>query len=460
MHSDVIVIGSGQGGVPLATRLAQQGRQVTVVERAALGGTCVNTGCTPTKTMIASARAAEVARRAGSLGVNVGPVTVDLAAVVERKEAIVARWRKGVERRLLGHEGENGGIRVLRGHGRFVDPRTVEVAGQRLSADLVVINTGARASVPSLPGLDRVSWLDNASLMQLRELPPHLLVLGGGYIGCEMAQMFRRFGAAVTIVGKAPHLLPQEDEDVAAALAQVFRDEGIELRLGADVARVERGPGGSEVALALSDGSRVSGSHLLVATGRRPNTDDLGCAAGGVELDQHGHVVIDDGYRTSAEGVYAIGDVVHGPQFTHTSWDDHRRLLALLAGKPGARGRSGAVIPSTVFTDPQVAAVGLGQREARRRGVAYELGKMPFGDVARAIESGQTAGLLKVLVDPVSEQILGARIVGAEAGELIHVFVALMLARAPARVLVDGQMVHPSFSEGLQSVLMRVPRYS
>jgi pyruvate/2-oxoglutarate dehydrogenase complex dihydrolipoamide dehydrogenase (E3) component len=459
LRTDVAIIGSGQAAAPLATRLAGQGQQVVVIERAALGGTCVNTGCTPTKTMIASARAAHVARTGGPLGIRVSDVQVDLAAVVDRKNAIVARWRQGVERRLGGER-----IKVLRGHARFVDGRTLQVGEQRVSAGTVIVNVGARPVVPALPGLDGVPWKDNASVMELRQLPRHLLVLGGGYIGCEMAQMFRRFGALVTVVGNAGHLLPQEDEEVSAALEEVFTAEGIELRLGTPAVAVERGGRsdgpGAEIRVKLADGARLSGSHLLVATGRRPNTDDLGCEAAGIERDEHGHIKIDDRYRTSAEGVYALGDAVHGPQFTHVSWDDHRRLLAVLNGQADAGGRAGMLTPFTVFTDPQVAGVGLSERQARQTGQRHESASMPFGDIARAIESGQTAGVLKVLVDPDSERLLGARIVGAEAGELIHVFAAVMRAGASARTLVDGQMVHPTFAEGVQSVLMKLPRFA
>jgi pyruvate/2-oxoglutarate dehydrogenase complex dihydrolipoamide dehydrogenase (E3) component len=310
-----------------------------------------------------------------------------------------------------------------------VDQRTVQIDnGERISAGSVVINTGGRVAVPKLTGLDRVPWKDNASVMELRQIPRHLLVLGGGYIGCEMAQMFRRFGAAVTVVGTAPHLLPQEDEDVSTALEEAFANEGIELRLGANPVAVEKGEhsdgAGAEIRIKLAEGARLSGSHLLVATGRRPNTDDLGCQAAGLELDAHGHIKIDDHHRTNVPGVFAIGDVVHGPQFTHMSWDDHRRLLAVMNGDGEVPGRSHALTPWTVFTDPQVAGVGLSEREAKRSGKPYQMATMPFGDVARAIESAQTAGLLKVLIDPDSGRLLGARIVGAEAGELIHVFAA------------------------------------
>jgi pyruvate/2-oxoglutarate dehydrogenase complex dihydrolipoamide dehydrogenase (E3) component len=459
MESDVVIIGSGQAATPLANRLVERGQKVVVIERGDLGGTCVNTGCTPTKTMIASAQAAHVARNAAKLGVSVGDVRVDLAAVVDRKDAMVARWRHGVEKRLTG-AGDR--LHLVRGHGRFVDRRTVEVAGQRYLGKSVVINVGARDRIPALPGLDGVPWLNHSRLLNLRQLPGHLLVLGGGYIGCELGQMFRRFGAAVTIVGTANHLLAKEDDDVSAALEQVFHAEGIGLRLGARAVRVRGGAGlGADIELDLADGTRLVGSHLLVATGRVPNTDDLGCAAAGVALDDSGRVIADDQYRTSADGVFAVGDVLPGPQFTHVSWDDYRRLLPILTGQAeGHKGRAGQLVPYAVFTDPQVAGVGLSQREAQAQGIAHEIATLPFGSVARAIETDQTAGLLQVLVDPGSERLLGARIVGAEAGELIHVFAALMRAGASARTLVEGQMVHPAFAEGLQSVLMKLRRFA
>ncbi|HSB19626.1 MAG TPA: mercuric reductase [Anaeromyxobacteraceae bacterium] len=455
MSQDVIVIGAGQAGVPLARRLAASGKQVLLVERAELGGTCVNTGCTPTKTMIASARAAHVARTATRLGVRAGPVTVDFPAVVARKDAVVERWRKGLRTGL-----EAAGVRVVRGHARFAGERTVEVGGARETAELVVVNAGARPVVPAVPGLDGVAWLDNRRVMELRELPAHLVVLGGGYIGCELGQAFRRYGSQVTIVDHNPHLLPREDEDVSAALEGAFRAEGIALELSAEVEGVEGAPRGAPgVRLRLRGGREVRGSHLLVATGRRANTDDLGCEAAGIALDSRGFIRVDDRYRTSAPGVYAVGDVTGGPQFTHSSWDDHRLLLDLLAGR-SERGRSSRLVPYAVFTDPQVAGVGLSEKEARARGVAHEVATMPFGHVARAIEIDETAGTMKVLVDPATERILGAFLVGAEAGELIHVFAALMRAGAPARVVAEAEFVHPTFAEGLQTLVMRLPRYA
>jgi pyruvate/2-oxoglutarate dehydrogenase complex dihydrolipoamide dehydrogenase (E3) component len=454
MDLDVIVIGSGQAGVPLATRLARGGKQVLLAERGELGGTCVNTGCTPTKTLVASARAAHVARSAGRLGIHAEAVRVDFPAVIARKDAIVRSWQDGVARRI---QAAAPNLRLAHGHARLVGERTVEVGGQRHRAAVVVLNVGARPVQPPIPGLAEVPWLDNRRVMELRELPSHLLVLGGGYIGCEFAQAYRRFGAAVTVVEPGPHLLGHEDVEASLAVEGVFRDEAISLRLGARAERVS-GEGG-RIAVRLSTGERLEGSHLLVAIGRRPNTDDLGGDAAGVRLDRRGFVEVDDHYATSAPGVYAVGDCAGGPQFTHTAWDDHRLLFDVLAGRPG-RGRKDRLVPYTAYTDPQVAGVGLTEREARERGVRYEVATMPFAHVARAVETDEKAGVLKVLVDPSTERILGASIVGAEAGELIHVFAALMQAGAPARAIVDLEAVHPSFAEGVQSVVMSLPRYA
>ncbi len=416
MTFDVIVIGSGQAGVPLASRLAGVGKRVLLAERADLGGTCVNTGCTPTKTMIASARAAHVARTAGRLGVRAGQVDVDLAAVVDRKDAIVRRWREGVSKRL-----EVDGLTVVRAQARFVGERQVEVGGEVHGAEIVVINVGARPLVPPIDGLAQVPWL------------------------------------GVTIVDPVEHLMSREDPEISSALEDVFRTEEIALELGTRTTRVEGRAG--EITLTLGNGKKLRGSHLLVAVGRRPNTDDLGCEKAGIALDQKGFVVADDQYRTSAKGVYAVGDVLGGPQFTHTSWDDHRLLFDILLGR-SRRSRSGRFIPYTVFTDPQVSGVGLTEKEARERGVPFESASMPFGDIARAVEVDETAGQMKVLVDPKTERVVGAALVGAEAGELVHVFVALMQAGASARAIVDAEFVHPTFAEGVQSLVMKLDRFS
>ena len=452
MTFDVIVIGTGQAGVPLAARLAAEGKRVLVAERGNPGGTCVNTGCTPTKTMIASARAAHVARSAARLGVHAGPVEVDFRAVVDRKDAIVRQWREGVERRLAADR-----ITVAKGHARFAGERRVEVDGEIHGAETIVVNTGARAVVPELPGLDQVPCLDNRTVMELQELPAHLVVIGGGYIGCEFGQMFRRFGSQVTIVGQAGHLMERSDPEISGALEEVFRKEGIELHLGATAGRVSGRPG--QAVVHLEGGAAIRGSHLLVAVGRRPNSDDLGCDKAGVKLDRKGFIEVDDEYRTSAPGIYAVGDVTGGPQFTHTSWDDHRLLFDILMGR-SHRGRRSRLVPYTAFTDPQVAGVGLTEKEARERSVRYEAATMEFASVARAREVDETAGVMKVLVDPDTERVLGAAIVGSEAGELIHIFVALMEAGASARAIVDAEFVHPTFAEGVQSLVMKLHRFS
>jgi pyruvate/2-oxoglutarate dehydrogenase complex dihydrolipoamide dehydrogenase (E3) component len=452
MTYDVIVIGSGQGGVPLATLLAGSGRRVLLAERAEPGGTCVNRGCTPSKTLIASAQAAHDARRAGRLGVH-AEVRVDFPAVMERVAAVVRQWRESLERRLAAAAPN---LVVARGHARFVGPHRVEVAGEVHDAAAVVVNVGTRHAVPPIPGLDGVPYLTNGSVFGVRALPPRLVVIGGGYIGCELGQAFARLGSAVTVIEPGPHLLGREDADVSEEVEKAFRAEGIEVRTGSAPTRVDRREDG--VAVTLADGSVVEGSRLLVATGRAPNTGDLGCDAAGIRLDARGYVPVDDAFRTSAEGVYAIGDCTGGPQFTHRSWDDGRILYQLLTGAR-AGGNEGRLVPYAMFTDPQVARVGLSEREARERGIAVEVATLPFGHVARAIEADVPAGMMKVMVDPATERFVGVALVGAQAGELVHAFSLLMQAGASARTIVDAELIHPTFSEGLQTLVMQLDRY-
>jgi len=454
MKTDVIVIGSGQAGVPLATRLAEAGRRVVIAERKKLGGTCVNYGCTPTKTMVASAHAAHVARTAARFGVKAGPVKIDMAAVVDRKDRIVRQWREGVKKRL---QRTAPRLTLVRGHARFIGPRLVEIAGERYEADVVIINVGARPAVPPIDGLDDVPWLDNSRIMQLRRVPDHLIVLGGGYIGCEFAQMFRRFGAKVTVADRDERLLSTEEPEASAALEGAFRAEGIRLESRATAKAVSAGT--RAVTVRFESGKKVTGSHLLVAVGRRPNTDDLGADAGGIRLDAKGYIEVDERYRTSADGVYAVGDCTPGPQFTHASWDDHRILFEWLQGR-GTRTRKDRLVPITAFTDPQVARIGLTERDARARGRVPETATMRFGRIARAVETDQTAGTMKILLDAKTEQVLGVSIVGAEAGELIHIFAPVMVAGLSARALVDAEYVHPTFAEGVQSLVMSLGRYA
>lgn len=452
-NPDLIIIGSGQAGVPLATRMAAAGKRVLIIERNHPGGTCVNIGCTPTKTLIASARAAHVARTAERLGVRVADVRVDFTAVMARKDAMVQRWRAGVEKHLAAARQ----LELLHGHARFVAPRRIQVNDHAYEAEQVVINVGARPSVPSIAGLSEVPYLTSTSLLALEQLPAQLLVIGAGYIACEMGQMFRRFGAEVTLVAPSARLLPREDAALSEALAGVFRGEGIALQLGEPVVSVAGAAG--EVSLQLKDGTTLRGSHLLVATGRRANTDDLGCEAGGLELDAQGCLVVDERYETSQPGVFAVGDCTPGPQFTHVSWDDHRVLYELLMGRP-ARAREQRWVPYTVFTDPQVAGVGLTAEAARQQGFEVETASLPFGNVARAIETDETAGVIQVVLDAKTERVLGAFIVGVDAGELIHVFSMLLQSGVSARTIVDAEFVHPTFAEGLQTAVMKLPRYA
>ncbi|GMR11932.1 MAG: mercuric reductase [Gemmatimonadota bacterium] len=454
MTADVIIIGSGQAGAPLAYRLSRAAKRVILFEGSALGGTCVNVGCTPTKTFIASADAAHWARRGPEFGVETGEVRIDMAAVVARKNKIVEMWRSGVERNVEKHA-EN--LTLVREHARLLGPGLVGAGGEEYRADTIIVNVGLRPSVPPIPGLEQVPYLTNEDVMDLAEVPDHLIVLGGGYIGCEFGQAYRRFGAEVSIVDLADHLIPREDHDVTETLAEVFEQEGIRLHLGARAERIEATDAGVRVHL---EGSGViDGSHLLVAVGRAPNTDSLGCDETGVELDQRGYIVVDDHYHTSVPGIYAVGDVTGGPLFTHASWDDHRILFDLLEGNQ-RRTRKDRLVPSTAFTDPQLARVGLTEREAEEAGLDYEVATMPFGRVARAVETRQPSGMMKVLVDPDTEKILGAVILGAQAGELIHIFSMIMQAGATLQTIVDAEMVHPTFAEGLQTLVMRLDRYA
>lgn len=456
---DAIVIGTGQAGKPLATTLAKAGWRVAVIERDAIGGSCINFGCTPTKTMVASARVAYLARRGPELGVSTGPITVDLAAVRRRKERVVASFRTGAERSLEGAEG----VELIRGHGRFTGPQevAVQVAGggeRRISGGHVFINTGTRAAVPAIAGLAEVPFLDNASIMELRELPSHLLVLGGGYVGLEFAQMFRRFGSEVTVIQRASQLLPREDADVADAIVEILREDGIDVLLNATARKVEGRRGAVRLEVSTSDGSRsLEGSHLLVAVGRTPNTDDLGLPAAGIETDRSGHILVDARLATSVERVYALGDVTGGPAFTHTSYDDFRIVREnLLDG--GAATRQGRLVPYTVFIDPQLGRVGLSETEARQEGLAIRVATLPMSRVARAIETAETRGFMKAVVDEASGEILGCAILGVEGGEVMAVLQTAMMGKLPYTRVKEAVYAHPTLAESLNNLFMTLDR--
>ena len=455
-HFDAIVIGSGQGGNPLAKALAKSGKRTAVIEREHVGGTCVNEGCTPTKTMIASGRVAYLARRGADFGVDCGPIAVDMVKIRERKRAIVKSFREGNERGLK----ETDCDAIVMGEASFSGPKLVSVAcnggGERLlSADLIFINTGLRSAVPKIDGLADVPYLDNRSVMELGKVPEHLIVLGGGYIGLEFGQLFRRLGSAVTIVQSRAKLLPREDDEIADEVQKILEQDGIEVVLNARAKSVRRSDGGIALMVAGGETDRIlSGSHLLLAVGRTPNTDRLNPAAAGIECDEHGFIRVNEYLETNVLGVYAIGDVKGGPAFTHISYDDYR-IAEANALKGARRSTAGRMVPYTVFIDPQLGRIGLTEREARERGKNIRVAKMPATWIARALESDESRGLMKVVVDAETEQILGAAMLTVDGGEMASMVQIAMMGKLPYTALRDATWSHPTWSEALNNVFSK-----
>ena len=420
-----------------------------MIEREHIGGTCINEGCTPTKTMVASARVAYLTRRAADYGVKSGPITIDMARIRQRKRDIVDKFRSGSEEQML----STPGLDLIRGEAHFVGPLSVEVNGQQLSAERFFINTGARPSLPSLPGLESVAALNSTSIMELGEVPQHLLVLGGGYVGLEFGQMFRRFGSQVTIVQRGARLLAREDADVADAVADILRQDGVDVLLQTDAVRVERGADGPiRLTVRSSAGERtLQGSHVLAAVGRVPNTDALNPAAAGVAVDARGFIPTNDRLETNVAGVYALGDVRGGPAFTHISYDDYRILKTnLLAG--GHASIANRPVPYTVFIDPQLGRIGMSEEEAQASGRRFEVARMPMSRVARALEVDESRGFMKAIVDSDSHEILGAAILGIEGGELMAMLEIAMLGHLPYTVLRDGIFAHPTLAEAFNNL--------
>ena len=445
---DAIVIGAGQAGGPLAGALAGSGRRTALIEREHVGGTCINEGCTPTKTMVASARVAYLARRGADYGVTIGSVGLDMGRVRERKRAIVNSFRSGNQRRLE----STAGLDLIFAEARFTGPREVAVNGRTLQSELVFINTGGRPAAPDVEGLDRVPSLDSTSIMELDQVPEHLIVLGGGYIGLEFGQMFRRFGSRVTIVQRGPQLLPLEDEDVADAVLGVLREDGIEVVLEADARRAEGSGGAVRLTVRTPAGDRViQGSHLLRAAGRTPNTDRLGLADAGIATDAKGFITVDPRLETTVPGVYALGDVKGGPAFTHISYDDFRiiRTNLLQGGRACITDR---LLPYTVFIDPQLGRIGLSEKDARRQGWTYRVAKLPMTHVARALELDESRGFMKALVAPDTGEILGAAVLGIEGGELMAVLQLAMMGRVTYDRLRDAIFAHPTLAESLNNL--------
>src|ERR687895_961276 len=454
-HYDAVVIGAGQGGVPLSRALAQAGRKTALVERAHVGGTWVNEGSTPTKTMVASAKVAYFARRSADYGVQNGPVSVDMLKVRQRKRDIVESFRSGNERRIENTEG----LDLLRGQARFSGPKELEVhlngSGEtlELSADDIFINVGAKSANPPIESLDGVPALNSTSIMELDELPEHLLVVGGSYVGLEFAQMFRRFGSEVTVVQRGKQLMSREDADVAEAVAEIMRQDGLQVLLEAQPQRAEQSENAKiQLTVSTPDGERVlEGSHLLVAAGRPPNTDTLNLEAAGVETDKRGFVKVNERLETNVSGIYAMGDVKGGPAFTHISYDDFRIIRTnLLEG--GSATIDDRLVPNTVFLDPQLGRVGLTETEAKAQGRRIRVAKIAMSYVARAIEVDETRGFMKAVVDADTDQILGCAILGVEGGEVAAMLQIAMMGEVPYTTLRDTVFSHPTLSESLNTL--------
>jgi pyruvate/2-oxoglutarate dehydrogenase complex dihydrolipoamide dehydrogenase (E3) component len=452
-HYDAIILGSGQAGNPLAVAFAEKGKRTAMIERAAIGGTCVNYGCTPTKTMVASAEVADLARRSREYGVEAGKVSVDMPAVRERKRGIVKKWREGSEKRLQ----QARLVDVIYGEGSFLGPKQVRVrlneGGERiLTSEVIVIDTGLRANSPPLKGLDNVPVLDNVSIMELGELPEHLLVLGGGYVGLEFGQMFLRFGSRVTVIQHGKQLLTNEDSDIADEITAILRDDGIEVLLEAKAESVSMTGKIIQLTVKVKGESRsFEGTHLLVATGRKPNTDKLNLQAAGVRTDERGYIEVNDKLETGVPGIYAVGDVNGGPAFTHISFDDYRILkVNLLEG--GNRSTVGRPIPYCVFIDPQLGRIGLTEKQARAQGKKVRIARLPMTSVARALETGKTRGFMKALVDPETDEIVGAAVLGRDGGEVMSMIQIAMMGKLKYQTLHDAILAHPLMAESLNNL--------
>ena len=447
---DAIVIGTGQAGPSLAARMTQEGMRVAIIERKLFGGTCVNTGCIPTKTLVASARAAHVARRAADFGVIIGgSITADMKQVKARKDEIVRQSNQGVTDWLKNMEG----LIVFEGHGRLVGPKSVRVNGEVLEAERIVLNVGGRATIPDMPGIDEVPYLTNSSMVDVDFLPDHLVIIGGSYVGLEFAQMYRRFGSRVTIVEMAPRLIAREDADVSEAIREILENEGINIRLGATCVGLRRAD--RLVAVTADCDPRpedIIGSHVLLAVGRRPNTDDLGLEAAGVETDARGYVLVNDELATNVSGIWAIGDVNGRGAFTHTSYNDYE-ILAANWFDEGHRRISDRIPTYGLFVDPPLGRAGMTERAARESKRKALIGKMPMTRIGRARERSETQGFMKILIDAETERILGAAILGIGGDEVIHSVLDVMYADAPFTVIRHATHIHPTVTELIPTML-------
>jgi pyruvate/2-oxoglutarate dehydrogenase complex dihydrolipoamide dehydrogenase (E3) component len=447
---DAIIIGTGQAGPSLAVRLASTGMKVAIIERKRFGGTCVNTGCIPTKTLVASARAAHVARHAGEYGVRIdSSIDVDMKKVKERKDAVVRGSNEGVEKWLKSTEK----LTVYQDHGRFEDTYQLRVGDKLLEANKIFINVGGRAATPPLPGLDQVSYFTNSTIMEVDFLPEHLIVVGGSYVGLEFAQMYRRFGSGVTVVEMGPRLIQREDEDVSEAIRTILENDGINMRLNAECIALDKRGDKLAVNVDCTSGDKtIIGSHALLALGRVPNTEDLGLESTSIVVDQRGYIKVDDQLRTNVSGIYALGDCNGRGAFTHTSYNDYEIVAAnLLDGDQ--RRVSDRITAYALYIDPPLGRAGLTEAEVRKSGRKALIGKRPMERVGRAVEKGETQGFMKVLVDAETKEILGAALLGIECDEVIHSILDVMYAKAPYTVIQRAMHIHPTVTELIPTML-------
>jgi pyruvate/2-oxoglutarate dehydrogenase complex dihydrolipoamide dehydrogenase (E3) component len=448
---DAIIVGTGQAGPSLATRMVREGMKTAIIERNLFGGTCVNVGCIPTKTLVASARAAHMARRGGDFGVTIdGSITVDMKKVKARKDGVVRQSNEGVTKWMKTMEG----LTVYEGHGRFHGPNAIEVNGEVLEAEKIILNVGGRAFVPDMPGINDVPYLTNSSIMDVDFLPEHLVIIGGSYIGLEFAQMYRRFGSRVTIVEQGPRLIGREDEDISAAIKEILENEGIDIRLNAGCIGLARR--GDQVAVTASceqtADEEIIGSHVFLAVGRKPNTDDLGLEKAGLETDARGYITVDDELRTNVPGIWAIGDVNGKGAFTHTSYNDYEIVAANMFDNDPRRV-SDRITAYGLFIDPPLGRVGMTEAQVRESGRKALVGKMMMARIGRARERSETQGFMKILVDAADKKILGAAILGIGGDEIIHSILDVMYAGAPYTVIQRAVHIHPTVSELIPTML-------
>ncbi len=451
---DAIIVGAGQAGSPLSHRLADRGWKVALIEREHLGGSCINYGCTPTKKMIASARVAHIAHKAAEYGVHTSRVRVDLPAIVSMKDELVRQWRSGQE----DHASRRPNIHLYRGEASFSGPHCVRVNGDELHSSSIFINTGTSPAIPPIPGIHEAPYLTSRTIIDLRELPDHLLVLGGNYVGLEFGQMFCRFGSQVTVIETNEQIVPHEDPDIAQELQKILEGEGMRFICSAQASKVEKLKDGKlSVTLKSSNGGApktLTGSHLLLAAGRVPNTQALNLPAAGIQ-EKNGYIATDGYLQTNVPGVYALGDVKGGPAFTHISFNDFQVLYHNLFHEE-KRSIDGRLVPYALYTDPELGRVGMSEKQARQAGYQIKVGRIPMSYVARAVERGQTQGMMKLVIDALTDRILGAAILSAEGGELVQTLMTLMLVDAPYTVLQQAIFIHPTLTEGFFGLIEQV----